>query len=60
MPKEQPKRSILPDFLEELAHLQEAESILDALWCEIGPYDNRFSSEVVNRLRRHFKFDDSE
>jgi hypothetical protein len=60
MPRQTEKRSVLPDFLAEIARLQEAQDLLERIWLEGDPYDHRFSPEVTARLHKFFNFDDSE
>ncbi len=47
-------------LLEELYKLQEAHKLLEEVWLELGPYTEKLSDELSNKLNRFFKFDDSE
>jgi len=60
----------LNNFLNDLYQLQEAASLLESLYYELGPY--RFRNliqenfprdeaiKITSRLERYFEFDDSE
>ena len=50
----------LAQFLAEISRLQEAATLLGELWNEMGPYDSKFNSSLMAKIRRHFRFDDSE
>lgn len=62
---------MIDQLLEEIRKLQEAHSLLEKLYYEIGPYKlheiihkNYYSNEdansMINNLDRYFDFDDSE
>lgn len=61
MLKNKPKPSVLDSLVQEYFHLKRVEELLDSIYVEIGPYrDGEVSSETWEKVRKHFKFDDSE
>lgn len=61
MLKNKPKPSVLDSLVQEYFHLKRVEELLDDIYVEIGPYqDGEVSNETWEKVRKHFKFDDSE
>lgn len=51
----------LDTLLAEIAHLKEAEALLEQIWMELGPYfDGEIDNKTRSRLQAFFNFDDSE
>ena len=57
----------LNNLKDEIAYLEEAEELLQAIWVSFGVYEleNRMEKtfidkRTINKLRDHFNFDDSE
>jgi hypothetical protein len=53
----------IEELKNEIAVLEkqvEAETLLEAVWNELGPYTPHLSTELRYKLQDFFKFDDSE
>ena len=51
----------IENFLHDIKDLQEAYRILESIWLESDPYvGGQISKESLDKMRRFFKFDDSE
>lgn len=49
--------SSIRDFIDRV---EETNDLLADVWVEIGAYNNGLSEELNKRLRRHFRYNDSE
>lgn len=50
----------LKGFLSDVEKLQQAQELLEEIWCELDPYNNSLSRELNRKIHSHFDFDDSE
>lgn len=50
----------LQEEIERKERNLETIELLYSIWVELGPYTDALTKELKNRLRNHFKFDDSE
>lgn len=50
----------IDSVIAEIQNLKEAKEILDKVWFELGPYDQRLGEEISDRLRSFYGYDDSE
>lgn len=49
------------ELIDDLQVLSEADTLLQDIFSEIGPYNNRkISDETWEKVRNYFEFDDSE
>ena len=51
---------VVDSIVAEIEHLKDAEELLIQVWTETGPYGTKFSPELAEKIRKFFKFDDSE
>ena len=53
----------IQDLQAEIDKLEKSilsETLLEAIWLELGPYTPHLSNKLLYKLQKHFDFDDSE
>jgi len=53
-------KNMLSEFKDEITRLEEAETLLERVYLELGPYNHILSDDLKGEINDHFKFDDSE
>ena len=55
------KTSKLDEFIDEIFELKKSHELLEDIFREVGPYQDReISRQLWEKVRKHFDFDDSE